>query len=517
MIIRGATLISRLAFLFAVLFNLAACGGGGGGASFYDPDNNFPPLTITTTGLPNAIAGIQYNALLVADGGDESYSWSLLNDGGTGFTINNGGILSGIAPASGSYGLTIQVRSAGQSATTSFILTVTGSDSPSPLAIATTTLPDASPGADYNALLEASGGQGSYQWTLLNDGGSGLQLSPDGLLSGTGPAGGQYALTVAVQDNTSTVSSTLILVSATTADSLTIKTTSLPNGIVNQSYAAVLNASGGNVPYVWTLVSDGGSGLNLSTAGVLSGVPRRPGTFGLVFSVSDGSSTDQSALTLTIAQDDSAVVLNIVTETLPPADGVLYAAIVQAIGGKAPYTWSGDDTSDPGTGFEVDAASGSITGNTTGLLPGEYGYSITVEDSAGGTDVRSYIIEVLGGTGDLQPVTILTANPLPDATQELPDATEGMTYSVVMRTIGGTGSNNTWEVLETIKDDGTAVPAGDGPSFEPPGGSAESGVLFWSAAKITAGNYLVTVRVSSNGADRSADTVTFNLQAVPAP
>jgi len=281
--------------------------------------------------------------------------------------------------------------------------------------------------------------------------------------------------------------------------------------------AAVLNASGGNVPYVWTLVSDGGSGLNLSTAGVLSGLPRRAGTFGLVFSVTDGSATDQSALTLTIAPDDSAVVLNIVTETLPPADGVLYAAIVQAIGGKAPYTWSGDDTSDPGTGFEVDAASGSITGNTTGLLPGEYGYSITVEDSAGGTDVRSYIIEVLGGTGDLQPVTILTANPLPDATQELPDATEGMTYSVVMRTIGGTGSNNTWEVLETIKDDGTAVPAGDGPSFEPPGGSAESGVLFWSAAKITAGNYLVTVRVSSNGADGSADTVTFNLQAVPAP
>jgi len=40
MINRGATLISRLAMLFAILFAFTACGGGGGGSSFYDGENN---------------------------------------------------------------------------------------------------------------------------------------------------------------------------------------------------------------------------------------------------------------------------------------------------------------------------------------------------------------------------------------------------------------------------------------------------------------------------------------------
>jgi hypothetical protein len=53
MINRGATLISRLAVLFAVLFTLAACGGGGGGGnSFYQgsgSDNNSSGGSLTLT------------------------------------------------------------------------------------------------------------------------------------------------------------------------------------------------------------------------------------------------------------------------------------------------------------------------------------------------------------------------------------------------------------------------------------------------------------------------------------
>jgi hypothetical protein len=521
MIIRGATLISRLAVIFAVLFTLIACGGGGGGSSFYDPDGGgsggggtSDPLTITTTGLPDAIDGVPYSAVVQAAGGTESYSWALLNDGGTGFTIDNGGILTGIAPASGSYGLTIQVKdSGGQTATTSLILTVTGTGASGPLAITTTSLPNAAQGEDYLAILAATGGQGDYQWTLLSAGGSGLQLSPDGILSGTAPATGQYAITVAVQDDTATVSGSLILTVATDVNPLTITTTSLPNGLINKAYAAALNAAGGNAPYTWTLVSAGGSGLTLSTAGVLSGIPTVPGSFGLVFRVSDGTSTAQSALTVTIANIDEGCISNceviITTNILPPADRVLYAASVQATGGTRPYTWSGGDTSSPGTGFTVDAASGSITGNANNLLPGLYGYTVTVVDSANSTDTRSYIIEVPGG--DLPPVRILTENPLPTAT-------EGVTYSVIMRAVGG-GSDKTWEVLETLKD---GAPFSGGPSFDPPGGNSDAGVLFWSAdplnpKHVTPGNYLVTIKVtgiSSDDPDGSADVVTYNLQAI---
>jgi hypothetical protein len=513
MITRFATLSSRLLVAFAIQFMVAACGGGGGGSDFYNPDDgnsvDTDPLTITTTGLPNAIDGVQYNAVVEAAGGTESYSWAILDDGGTGFTINGGGVIAGLAPASGSYGLTIHVKdSAGRNATTSLILTVTGTSAPAPLAITTSSLPNASSaGGDYSAILSATGGQGDYQWTLLNDGGSGLQLRPDGLLSGTAPATGEYAITVSVQDDTRTVSSTLILISATTASSLAITTTSLPTGTRNLRYAAILNATGGNGTYVWTLASSGGSGLTLTPAGVLSGVPRLLGTFGLVFRVSDGPSTSQSALTLTIeaGEEGSAEVLNIVTETLPPADQGVYAASLQAAGGTTPYTWSGGDTSTPGTGFTVDAASGSITGIANNLLPGLYGYTVTVVGDANGTDTRSYVIEVPGG--DLPPVRIETENPLPDATDNL-------TYSVIMRAVGG-GSNKTWEVLETLKDEGTLFL--DGPSFDPPGGNAEAGILFWSGADVAVGNYFITIKVTSDDIDGSADVATFNLEAVPAP
>ena len=47
MIIRGASLFSRAAAFFAILFTLAACGGGGGGDSFLGDSNNQRNLRIT--------------------------------------------------------------------------------------------------------------------------------------------------------------------------------------------------------------------------------------------------------------------------------------------------------------------------------------------------------------------------------------------------------------------------------------------------------------------------------------
>jgi hypothetical protein len=70
--------------------------------------------------------------------------------------------------------------------------------------------------------------------------------------------------------------------------------------------------------------------------------------------------------------------------------------------------------------------------------------------------------------------------------------------------------------LETLKD-GALIPVVDGPNFDAPGGNADSGVLFWSAAKVTAGDYLVTIKVtgvSGDDVDSSSDVVTFNLKAI---
>ena len=510
MTIRGTTLIGRLAALCTLLFAFTACGGGGGGGGgFLPPDvpGNSNNVSIATTALPIALENTRYTALVEAVGGKTPYAWAIVNDGGTGFILDNEGFLTGTAPPSGDYGISLRVTDdANSSATGSFVLTVIG-ELPEPLVITTPSpLTGAIEDKPYTRILQAVGGQGDNLWAWVNDGGSGLQLRDDGVLSGIAPVKGNYPLTVSVTDNTRTVQTALILEVTADGDPLEIVTSgSLPDGTVGERYAFILEASGGDgSSYAWTLVSNGGqSGLTLSPAGVLAGTPLLPGTFGFVFKVSDGKSTDQWATTLAVTTTpDPGKSLTITTSTLPAVERVLYAATVVATGGTQPYTWSGRDTSTPITGFIMDATSGVISGDTSNLLPGLYGYSVTVVDSVGDTDLKPYIITVPGG--DDPAVQILTTNPLPDAI-------EGFTYSVVMQAVGGIGVY-TWTILETLKN-GEVVTSG--PSFGDPG-SQDLGILYWGAEDVELGDYRLTIMViDDEGAPEStADIVVFELTAL---
>ena len=400
MITRFATLCSRLSVAFIFLFTVLACGGGGGGSSFYDSDSNNPvaSLTIATTALAAAITGVEYSELLEASGGEGSYSWVILDDDNTGLTINDAGILNGIVLESGTYGLTIQVEdNAGTRVRASYLLTVTGGSTPGPLQITTTALPGATPGADYIAVLEATGGQSDdYQWALKNDGTSGLQLTPNGVLNGTAPVEGQYALTVSVQDGVSTVTETFIL--DVGGNPLTITTSSLPEAEVGKRYVAVLQASGGVAAnYIWDMVDDDGTGFTLSQYGVLSGTPAAAGDYGLVVQVFDGT-----------------------------------------------------------------------------------------------TDVQSSLILMVSAAG----IQIVSSNPLPNATA-------GLEYTTTISSSGG-GPTSTWEVINT-------VPAiANGPKFTPPG-NASTGVLGWAAGNIVAGQYKVTIKVTNL---ETTDQKTFDLEAI---
>jgi hypothetical protein len=262
-------------------------------------------LNIISTALPSAIDGLDYSALVEASGGILPYTWTITDDGGTGFTINDEGFLTGVAPVAGNYGMTLLVTDASErTAQQSFILTVTGGDTPQPLSIATTSLPGTAEGEIYTAILQATGGQGDYMWTLVDDGGTGLDMIDDGILRGTAPKEGDYAITVSVMDNTRTVTSTLSLAVDPDPSPLEITTTSLPDAIQDERYAAVLDASGGTENYSWTLVSSGGSGLTLTTAGVLSGTPTTLGVFGVSFRVNDGEDTVQGSLTVSVNKAD---------------------------------------------------------------------------------------------------------------------------------------------------------------------------------------------------------------------
>ncbi len=81
-----------------------------------------------------------------------------------------------------------------------------------------------------------------------------------------------------------------------------ITTASLANAVVGSSYSATLTASGGVVPYSWTLASGAlPAGLSLSSSGVISGIPASQGGSTFLVQVTDSSSPTAQTATATLA------------------------------------------------------------------------------------------------------------------------------------------------------------------------------------------------------------------------
>jgi len=359
------------------------------------------PLAIATTALPQAEAGAAYTALLIAEGGTPPLRWELLSDGGTGLAIPNAeeGLLRGVpSVAPGTYGLTIQVSDAsGLSAQSSLLLEIAG-DTPGPLQIVAPDLPDGSLGVRYAAVLTAEGGTGEYTWNLLSDGQSGLDLTPEGVLNGFPARSGSFGLTFEVNDGfTIAQGSAVLRIDADAVEPLTVETTSLEPAVPGVPYAAVLEASGGSGAYSWSLVSGGGSGLNVTAGGVLAGVPPSPGTFGLVVRVSSGSSRVDQALTLLVGPSPDPDVVSILTSSLPAGTTMQnYATIVRAFGGDGDYTWTVRDDGGSTLAFAnmADAAAGLLTSTPISVGDGTYTVLLEVRDGGSGVDLKSFTFTV---------------------------------------------------------------------------------------------------------------------------
>ncbi|MGH7407133.1 MAG: CFI-box-CTERM domain-containing protein, partial [Candidatus Methylomirabilales bacterium] len=102
----------------------------------------------------------------------------------------------------GSHTLTAVARDAAGNSTTSSGVTVTVDNSVSSLNITTTSLPGGTVGASYGQTLTATGGVGSYTWSLSS--GTlppGLGLSLGGVLGSSPTTAGTYTFTVQVSDS----------------------------------------------------------------------------------------------------------------------------------------------------------------------------------------------------------------------------------------------------------------------------------------------------------------------------
>jgi hypothetical protein len=100
---------------------------------------------------------------------------------------------------------------------------------------------------------------------------------------------------------------------------LSITTTSLPNGTLGAAYTQTLLATGGTLPYTWTLVSGAlPAGLTLNSNGTISGTPTATTTANFTVQVRDAAqATAQKALTITIGTTASQYDSQFVSQTVP--------------------------------------------------------------------------------------------------------------------------------------------------------------------------------------------------------
>jgi len=356
-------------------------------------------IAIITSALPNAYVGQPYSFQMQSSGG-QTMVWSIPAGWALppGFSISSNGLLTGFGLNTGIFQTRIQVQEAESQviATRDYTFYVTQG----PLRILESTLPTANQNVPYRATLTPSGGIPPYRWSFDIPSPQNLSISPTtGVITGTPPNAGTFALPVSLRDGTQQIFSQSFVFSVLPAVSIT--TSALGNGLPGVSYADTVTATGGSLPYRWT-VSAGAlpPGLSLNaTSGQITGIPSVSGVFPFTVQVIDSlAGTATKNLTITIG---AGQLLTITTASLP--DGALnqtYSQLLASTGGTQPLTWSLGSGSLP-TGLIL-AGTGVISGTPTIL--GTFSFDVVVTDVNQASARKSLTITITN------PVTITSGN-----------------------------------------------------------------------------------------------------------
>ena len=271
--------------------------------------------------------------------------------------MSSAGLISGMPTTAGTSNFTVQATDscAGGAQTAQQAFTLTISPQPcSPLSITSApTLSNGIVNQGYSYQITTSGGQAPITFSVV--GGSlpsGLNLSSSGLITGTPSTTGTFNFTVQAIDSCAGGAQR-----ATRDFSITINPQPCPplnitspptlsTGTINQAYSYQLSTTGGQAPVTFSLIAGSlPSGMNMSSAGLISGMPTAAGTSNFTVRVTDscgaGAQTVDRAFSLTINPATCAGLSITSPSTL--TNGIVnqgYSYQITTSGGQAPITFS---------------------------------------------------------------------------------------------------------------------------------------------------------------------------------
>jgi hypothetical protein len=380
----------------------------------------------TPTPLPGGEVGHSYSQQLTATGGSGTgYTWST-NGAGTsalatvGMNLGANGQIGSSTPISGTASFTVTVTdSLSHTASTTFSLTVYAA-----LVDNTTTL-TGYVGTPFTGQMSATGGDAPYTWTWTGATPPGLTLATSGAVTGTPTAAGPYAPVVTVKDAAGFSTSTHA--TFTINGGVAVTPITLPSGYPGTAYpSTTLAATGGaGTPYTWTWAAATGSslppGLNLSTAGQITGTPTTAGTYSVVVTAKDSASNTGSATFSIVVESKLAF-----TPTTMPTGAVseVYPSTTLTPAGGTGSGYSFTATGLP-PGLLLSTA-GVLSGTPT--TQGTYStVVVTLKDSATNTSNTTVSITINAS------LAITTTSPLASGVTGTP-------YSQQLAATGGSGT-----------------------------------------------------------------------------
>lgn len=357
-------------------------------AGFISITGGATAITITTTSLPAASVGVNYNQQLLQSGASSPYWYLASGNLPQGLSLSSSGVISGVPSVAGTASFTVYCEQSPLT-TGSATLNLTVNQGGGTITISPPTLPEAVVGVPFDVQLSASGGTGPYAFQVISGAPSWLTPDSSGHLTGTPTEAGSHTLMISVFDSIGGNVTTTYPLVVTAPTSLMLAPT-VPSAVTGRPYSARV-VMGGIPPYTVAVSGNLPAGLSFDASGNLSGTPTAQGQATVALLVTD-SNTPQGSV--------QGNLMITVTQLMPLAiasnDVTIYVktdatATLEARGGVPPYRWALIEGALP-VGFLFNPEEGKITGRAETTSTSSV--TVAVTDSEGTRAEKQILVKV---------------------------------------------------------------------------------------------------------------------------